>query len=238
MSNPRNPPKKESPKRDYYKNPRSDITSVISHLVHAEKEKYDLEKKNSQHQSTIFKLVSLLDKTSEKRNYYKNNYRQMIHKMDYLLVMSKIMKKSIIKHIRKVSDKYDLTDNCTLCLERLDKTSETVMITTCSHFFHKDCILKSLSSIHNKCPNCRTQILLVELGTNVGDKFVPSKNNKLYTIMNHTFESVDFSYFAGADEEEYPDISNDESEEDEEDEDDFDEDASEVSSIQGEDEDE
>lgn len=38
--------KKESKtKTDYYKNPRSDISSFLSHLVRVEKEKHDLERK-------------------------------------------------------------------------------------------------------------------------------------------------------------------------------------------------
>lgn len=216
MSNPRIPPNRSlphrpSPKKDYYKNPRSDISSVVSHLVRAEKENYDLERKNKKYQASVFKLVNLLDKTSQKRDYYKSSYRQMTHKMDYLLVMSKIMKESIVKHIRRNCNNFDLTDNCTLCLERLDETSETVMITTCNHFFHKDCILKSLSSINNRCPNCRSQILFVELGTNTQDDFVPSKNNRLYTVMNNVFESIDFRYFLTPDEDNYQESSDEES---------------------------
>jgi len=193
--------KKESKtKTDYYKNPRSDISSFLSHLVRVEKEKHDLEKKNSKYQSTILKLVNILDKSIEKKNNYKRNYRQIIHKTDYLIILSKIMKDSIISHIVKNEYNYDLSDNCSMCLERLDKPDETIMITTCGHLFHKDCILKSISSINNKCPNCRTEFLLVDIGTNVNNKLIPNKNENLYTILNNTLEIIDFNYFLGEDE--------------------------------------
>lgn len=212
--------------KDYYKNPRSDISSLVGHLVRAEKEKYDLERKNAEHQSSIFKLVNLLDKSTEKQDQYKTNYKHVSHKLDYLVLMSKIMKNGIINSIQKDISKYELKDSCSICLEQLDKENETIMVTTCSHLFHKDCILRSLESIHNKCPNCRTQILLGEAFYMDSNKNqIPSKNKKLYTVLNHCFEAVDFNYFA---EEEF----DDEDISDEED------DASDASSIPDEDEEE
>ena len=73
--------------KDYYKNPRSDISSIVGHLVRAEKEKYDLERINQEYQANIFKLVNLLSKTTEKQDQYRTNYKRVYHKLDYLILM-------------------------------------------------------------------------------------------------------------------------------------------------------
>jgi len=49
-------------------------------------------------------------------------------------------------------------DDCAICLEPL--SNKKSVITTCKHYFHKECIKKS-SSFKESCPLCRTKIVNV-----------------------------------------------------------------------------
>lgn len=47
-------------------------------------------------------------------------------------------------------------DCCSVCLESIDNNlEENVFIIPCFHKFHKDCIIKTVKCLGNKCPMCR-----------------------------------------------------------------------------------
>jgi len=179
--------KKKKKQTDYYKHPRSDISSLASHLVQAEKEKYELQQKNKEYQDNVFKLVNLLDKSSDKKDYYQVNYKRSIHQLDYYSNFTPIMC-DFISNLAKKS-KYNFKDNCSICLLELGKANETILVTSCNHLFHRDCITRSLSSIHNRCPNCRSRMILLELChfSSQKKKMVIEKPT-LYVIMAHQLE--------------------------------------------------
>ncbi|KAK9689966.1 hypothetical protein RND81_09G094700 [Saponaria officinalis] len=58
--------------------------------------------------------------------------------------------------IKKASEKNEDEDgkNCAVCLEDF-RNGEEVMLTTCKHMFHEECIVPWVKS-HGKCPVCRS----------------------------------------------------------------------------------
>ncbi len=46
-----------------------------------------------------------------------------------------------------------LDNNCSICLEKFSK-NDSIYITDCNHYFHKDCIIKHFKNNYN-CPLCR-----------------------------------------------------------------------------------
>ena len=48
-------------------------------------------------------------------------------------------------------------DKCTICLEDF-KDNEKVIVLSCKHIFHYECIKKNLINKHFKCPNCNIEL--------------------------------------------------------------------------------
>jgi len=46
--------------------------------------------------------------------------------------------------------------DCPICLESI--STEDSYITECNHTFHLNCIKRSVDSLNNKCPMCRSSI--------------------------------------------------------------------------------
>lgn len=48
------------------------------------------------------------------------------------------------------------SDNCTICLESVHNSGQSLFTTSCGHIFHNKCIKTYVAQYHNKeCPNCR-----------------------------------------------------------------------------------
>ena len=48
-------------------------------------------------------------------------------------------------------------DKCTICLEDF-KDKEKVIVLSCKHIFHYECIKNNLINKHFKCPNCNIEL--------------------------------------------------------------------------------
>jgi hypothetical protein len=86
------------------------------------------------------------EKTSSVKNHLIKNYCDCKINHDFLL-----------NDIKDIKDIKDINENCGVCLEKLD-VSNLSKKTNCSHFFHKDCILKWLKIGKNSCPICRKNL--------------------------------------------------------------------------------
>ena len=62
--------------------------------------------------------------------------------------------KKFVSHILS-EDSLEILDkmNCAICTDKFVE-NDKILITTCKHSFHEDCI-KPWLDMSNKCPNCR-----------------------------------------------------------------------------------
>jgi hypothetical protein len=52
---------------------------------------------------------------------------------------------------------------CPICIQDIEVGSEVVMLSACSHIFHRDCLSEWLSTHTRDCPYCRTEIVSQEM---------------------------------------------------------------------------
>ena len=55
------------------------------------------------------------------------------------------------------NDEENLLNECTICLEKYKK-KEKIIILSCNHNFHEQCIKEWFEKDNNSCPNCRENI--------------------------------------------------------------------------------
>lgn len=52
----------------------------------------------------------------------------------------------------------DVAETCAICMEDYEEDQDVIIGHNCVHMYHKECLLKWMSSKHDSCPYCRTYV--------------------------------------------------------------------------------
>lgn len=80
---------------------------------------------------------------------------------------------------------------CAICMEDYKQNDEVTIGATCSHMYHKDCLLHWMSSNHDFCPYCREYFFDVSEFSSVAERLLGSdRYNDLMTKDDPTVVSL------------------------------------------------
>jgi hypothetical protein len=52
----------------------------------------------------------------------------------------------------------EVTETCAICMEDYEEDQDVIIGHNCVHMYHKECLLKWMSTKHDSCPYCRTYV--------------------------------------------------------------------------------
>ena len=86
----------------------------------------------------------------------------MCYKLSFFKLFKKRNKRSVSlihqdEHIQSFSLDTTINDECCICLEKIRKNS-SIIILSCNHIFHEECIDQHTQYGHDFCPYCMKKI--------------------------------------------------------------------------------
>jgi hypothetical protein len=102
------------------------------------------------------RLRSSAAKKIQKRFRGKKTRKQVNKLRASRKIQSRVRGKQTRKVMKRVKSNMQTNNDCSICLEPL--TEHVRIALPCGHRFHEDCIRRSLTSTHGRCPVCRAVI--------------------------------------------------------------------------------
>ena len=75
---------------------------------------------------------------------------------------------------------------CTICLDKINKCGKNITLNECNHIFHKKCLEKWVIQ-NNSCPNCRTEVNLIENSYKI--KCSENIDKNIYCLKNNCLKN-------------------------------------------------
>lgn len=167
----------------------SAFNEVLNRLLKAQDKIKQLESKIERNESKIDKLINtnqklsnINDKLTTRIENKEINHKNKKCEADIYHNLAKHLYNFVSINVSKIE--VDDLDDCSICMENMIR-EETIVVSSCNHLFHLDCLKKywnDSETFHNKCPNCRQNMIFFEIGY-----FIEKDGQKLLNRSSKSF---------------------------------------------------